>query len=122
VKILTSLGAVMRTSITGIPQFHNLDTVINNTKAFAKVTHADPRCIASCVAVTVTIALVLQEKYDPNDKEQLVKLVDEAYSYAAKELETEDQKKELETCIVILCNYAYRNRYEEPNLGSIEFG
>ncbi len=36
-------GAVMRTSVTSIPHFHDLDKVIANTKAFAKTTHADPR-------------------------------------------------------------------------------
>ena len=27
----------MRTSILGIPQFHDIETVVNNTKAIAKV-------------------------------------------------------------------------------------
>src|SRR5690349_4907881 len=63
----------MRTSIVGIASFHDLQKVIENTIAFAKTTHADPkyetlfeinsffaRCLASFIAVTTTIALVLQ--------------------------------------------------------------
>jgi len=61
-------GAVMRTSILGIPHFDSLDIVSKNTKNIAKVTHADDRCIASSVAVTVAIALILQGKFDLESK------------------------------------------------------
>ena len=50
----------MRTSVLGIPQFYDLDAVAKNTKEICTVTHADPRCSASCIAVTVAIALMLQ--------------------------------------------------------------
>lgn len=50
----------MRTSILGVPFFHDLDKVKENTVAIARVTHADPRSIASSVAVTTAIALMLQ--------------------------------------------------------------
>jgi ADP-ribosylglycohydrolase len=53
-------GAVMRTSILGIPNFSNLDQVIENTTQIAKVTHFDPRCVASCIAGTTAIAMMLQ--------------------------------------------------------------
>ena len=41
----------------------DLPKVVQNTIEICKVTHADPRCIASCVAVTSAIALMLQGKY-----------------------------------------------------------
>jgi ADP-ribosylglycohydrolase len=50
----------MRTSILGCYQYNDIDKVIANTEAIAKVTHYDPRCLASCVAVDVAIALILQ--------------------------------------------------------------
>ncbi|CAH1264864.1 Hypp3077 [Branchiostoma lanceolatum] len=53
-------GAVMRTSILGVHNYKGLQTVINNTRAFCLTTHADPRCVASCVAVTTAIAMMLQ--------------------------------------------------------------
>lgn len=54
----------MRTSVLGIPQFYDLDAVAKNTKEICTVTHADPRCSASCIAVTVAIALMLQGETD----------------------------------------------------------
>ena len=53
----------MRTSILGVHEFGDIDAVIANTVAACKVTHADPRCIASCVAVTTAIASMLQGKH-----------------------------------------------------------
>ena len=71
-----------------------------NTREVCLVTHADPRCLASCTAVTTTvrahtnakfvcvyvceciflsqIALILQGAYDPCKKVELNRLVTEA--------------------------------------------
>ena len=57
-------GAAMRTGILGVHDFYNLDRVAANAAAAAQVTHADPRCIASCVAVSVAIAQLLQGQKD----------------------------------------------------------
>jgi ADP-ribosylglycohydrolase len=59
-KFVAPNGAVMRTSILGIYQYENLEQVKENTLTACKITHADPRCQASCVAVTRAIALMLQ--------------------------------------------------------------
>ena len=68
-------------------QFNDLTMVIDNTKNACKVTHADPRCIASCVAVTVAIALMLQGKYiKKNGKHDVDEIMREAHEYAQKEL------------------------------------
>lgn len=78
----------MRTSILGTMQYHDLPKVIENTKNACKVTHADPRCIASCVAVTVAIALMLQGKYKMKSGEYDVDaIIKEAHATAEQELE-----------------------------------
>ena len=86
-------GGVMRTSILGIHDFGNMKKVIKNTKTACKVTHADPRCIASCVATTTAIAMMLQGKYF--DKESncfdVEAIMTEAYDYACATLETVEQ-------------------------------
>jgi ADP-ribosylglycohydrolase len=41
----------------------DLQRVRYNTIEICKVTHADPRCVASCVAVTSAVSLMLQGKY-----------------------------------------------------------
>ena len=78
-------GGVMRTSVLGTFQFHDLDQVIANTTNACKVTHADPRCIASCIAVTMAIALMLQGKYIKDDGDyDVVKITQAAYEHAVK--------------------------------------
>ena len=44
----------------GVPQFHNLTEVAENAARICRATHADPRCVASSVMLTVLIALILQ--------------------------------------------------------------
>lgn len=53
-------GGVMRTSILGIIQYNDLSKVLRNTIEICKVTHSDPRCVASCVAVTTAITMMLR--------------------------------------------------------------
>ncbi|CAB4030974.1 Hypothetical predicted protein [Paramuricea clavata] len=89
-------GGVMRTSILGTMQYHDLPKVIENTKNACKVTHADPRCVASCVAVTMAIALTLQGKYKMKSGEYDVdEITKEAHATAEQELEKNEHKKEL---------------------------
>jgi len=82
----------MRTSILGIHDFGNIEAVIVNTKAACKVTHADPRCVASCVAVTTAIAMMLQGKHlkEPGSYDAEA-VVNDAYGYACDTLETEPE-------------------------------
>ncbi|KAL3920320.1 MAG: hypothetical protein SGPRY_005294 [Prymnesium sp.] len=63
-------GAVMRTAITGVPFFWSREEVVSNTTSFCKVTHADPRCIASCVMVAVCVSEML--KGEPTGTPQAV--------------------------------------------------
>jgi len=51
-------GAVMRTSPIGSMYRSDNARVVAEAIRFAKVTHADPRCLASCVAVSLAIALL----------------------------------------------------------------
>ena len=53
-------GGVMRTAVTGIPFFYDLDKTASFTVDVCKVTHSDPRCIASSVAIAITVAMILQ--------------------------------------------------------------
>jgi len=53
-------GALMRTAIVGIVSFWDLHIVERNALTLCQATHADPRCVASCVAVSCCLALILQ--------------------------------------------------------------
>ncbi|MBP9090587.1 ADP-ribosylglycohydrolase family protein [bacterium] len=53
---LAANGAVMRTSALGLWQLENDLAVCQNAEAVCKITHFDPRCVASCVAVSLAVA------------------------------------------------------------------
>eukprot|EP00005_Dracoamoeba_jomungandri_P001020 CAMPEP_0174255876 /NCGR_PEP_ID=MMETSP0439-20130205/5162_1 /TAXON_ID=0 /ORGANISM="Stereomyxa ramosa, Strain Chinc5" /LENGTH=519 /DNA_ID=CAMNT_0015338247 /DNA_START=213 /DNA_END=1768 /DNA_ORIENTATION=+ len=110
-KTIAANGAVMRSSIVGCYEWENMDKVVENTVNICKVTHADPRCVASCVALTSAIALSLQgsclvgdsaffqeimdlsEKFiDVNDEEHN-KLRDYLLSYDLQDLDLDEKKK-----------------------------
>lgn len=94
-RYLAANGAVMRTAILGVLEFNDLERVVANTEEICLTTHSDPRCLASCVAVTTAIALMLQGKCNLEKEKELNKLVDEALEHGQKMLEHKDQKKEL---------------------------
>jgi ADP-ribosylglycohydrolase len=60
-------GGVMRTSILGLWDFHDLVRVRENAESVCKITHFDPRCVASCVAVSVLVNR-LADGDQPNDR------------------------------------------------------
>jgi ADP-ribosylglycohydrolase len=57
-------GAVMRTSILGIWQYNDRSAVKGNAEAVCRITHFDPRCVASCIAVTTAINRLIQGEDD----------------------------------------------------------
>jgi ADP-ribosylglycohydrolase len=54
-----SNGAVMRTSVLGIWAYPDEGRVRHHAEQACRLTHADPRCIASCVAVCLAIRRLL---------------------------------------------------------------
>jgi ADP-ribosylglycohydrolase len=60
-------GALMRTSVLGVWQWHDEAAVVQNAVRTCQLTHADPRCVASCVAVCVAIAAMLRDAASPAD-------------------------------------------------------
>lgn len=57
-------GAVMRTSPLGLWEGHDESRVIGNAEKVCKITHFDPRCVASCVAVCVAIRRLVHGETD----------------------------------------------------------
>ena len=83
-------GAVMRTAVTGIPFYYDLEKTAQFTVAICKITHADPRCYTSTVAIAITVALILQGYTD------IEFLKNSAFAYAlnfAPELSHDELKK-----------------------------
>ncbi|XP_046575279.1 uncharacterized protein LOC124283294 [Haliotis rubra] len=64
----TDNGAIIRTAILGVPFFHNLGEVTENAVRICRATHSDSRCVASCVVISVVIAMLLQgRQLEPKD-------------------------------------------------------
>jgi ADP-ribosylglycohydrolase len=59
-------GAVMRTAVIGIWDYLDSARVSRQAETVCRITHADQRCVASCVAVSVAIACILRGQSIPN--------------------------------------------------------
>ena len=46
--------------LSGIPSFHDLEEVEENSVRICLATHPDPRCLASCVFMSLLVASMLQ--------------------------------------------------------------
>ncbi len=58
-------GGVMRTSVLGLWDLEDAERVADHAAAACRVTHYDPRCVASCIVVALAIrALVLDPTCD----------------------------------------------------------
>jgi ADP-ribosylglycohydrolase len=55
-----SNGGVMRTAAAGIPFFWDGQAVAETAASLCRTTHADPRCVASCIVVATCVSRLLQ--------------------------------------------------------------
>ncbi|MEM7297689.1 MAG: ADP-ribosylglycohydrolase family protein [Bacteroidota bacterium] len=60
-------GGIMRTSILGVWKYQDRAIVEENAKNVCQITHYDPRCVASCVAVCIAIRELLNGISDVED-------------------------------------------------------
>lgn len=72
-----SNGAIMRTSIIGTFHFWDVNKVIYNAELCAKVTHADPKAIGSCVIICYIIAKLIQDQNEIIDKKELINIANQ---------------------------------------------
>ncbi|CAM4788078.1 unnamed protein product [Rotaria magnacalcarata] len=68
-------GAVMRCSASAFVHYNDREKVKSTTISMCKTTHFDPRCIASCLAVCLTITHLVEKKVNDNEIEPLIKHV-----------------------------------------------
>jgi len=95
-KNMAANGAIMRTSILGIWEFAQFEKLRQNTENIAKITHFDPRCVGSCVAVTYAISKLLQNDTDIDKiTSQAIELTDE-YDVRIREYLEFSQEKGLD--------------------------
>lgn len=59
-ELIPPNGAVMRTSYVGVLRPWDLDWTAQAAVDVARLTHADPRCVASAVALSVAVAVLMR--------------------------------------------------------------
>lgn len=57
-------GGVMRTAILGVWDYEKPQQVKINAEKVCKITHYDPRCVGSCVIVSLAVSELLKNKKD----------------------------------------------------------
>ena len=58
-------GAVMRCAPIGLLDRQDQDVLVRDSVATSRITHYDPRCCGSCIAVNTAISAILREDDDP---------------------------------------------------------
>ncbi|KAL3851757.1 hypothetical protein ACJMK2_015468 [Sinanodonta woodiana] len=121
-KLAASNSAVARISVIGIHMYSQLGQVIKNALDVCRFTHADPRCEASCIAVAVAIALMLQkdDKFlKKNGQLDIDSVIDECFTFASRLLPTDTQKKELR--FYLYCTSVKSLKLNEPGRASYTY-
>ncbi|MGQ9681917.1 MAG: ADP-ribosylglycohydrolase family protein [Anaerolineae bacterium] len=57
--VAASNGGIMRRTALGIWEYWSTKAVCENAAAVCRITHADPRCVGSCVAVSVVLSALV---------------------------------------------------------------
>ncbi|XP_076448469.1 uncharacterized protein LOC143285132 [Babylonia areolata] len=97
----TDNGAIIRSAVLGIPSFHDLDEVQENSVRICRATHADPCCVASCVFISLLVASLLQgsPQADAADWDRVMEPAKQrALSFLSDPLHREQFIKHLSIC------------------------
>lgn len=114
-------GGVMRTAILGIWEYFDIDKVRENAVNVCKITHADPRCLASCIAVCLAISQLIQGVTDVNllvdeTENQVKSFHPEIADYLQKA--KADSLEELDLDEGLNANESYKLSYTLKTLGA----
>lgn len=89
-------GALPRAVILGVTHFYNLKEVISNSVRICLATHADERCVASSVALSVLIALLLQGRHKYRSKNEIKEIIQIVRNAAVQYLTNSDYVSEFD--------------------------
>ncbi|MEH2054621.1 MAG: ADP-ribosylglycohydrolase family protein [Nostoc sp.] len=78
-------GGVMRTSVLGIWEYSFPEKVRHNAEQVCQITHYDPRCVGSCVAVSLAISALLRQEIDIDSLMQSIAIVVQEYHPSIQE-------------------------------------
>ncbi|MFN6499515.1 MAG: ADP-ribosylglycohydrolase family protein [Nostoc sp. DedQUE01] len=78
-------GGVMRTSVLGIWEYFWPDKVRHHAELVCQITHYDPRCVGSCVAVSLAISGLLRQEIDIDSLIQTIAIAVQKYHPSIQE-------------------------------------
>eukprot|EP00438_Fugacium_kawagutii_P030362 Skav223245 [mRNA] locus=scaffold2231:451455:452681:+ [translate_table: standard] len=70
---IPSNGGVMRTAFAGIPNFWDEDAVASAAEKLCRTTHGEPRCVASCLVVSICVSRLLRGEDTSDIMESVVR-------------------------------------------------
>lgn len=90
-------AALARSIVLGIPSFHDLNEVTENSARICRSTHWDRRCVAAAAFVSSCVALLLQGV--PTDTtDDMHALMSRAAGFAAEKYLNENERQAFEDC------------------------
>ncbi|KAL3852157.1 hypothetical protein ACJMK2_015835 [Sinanodonta woodiana] len=111
-------GALVHIAILGVPYFHSQHEVEENTVRICKTTHADPICIASCVAMTSLVSMMLQGKYDLNSNKSVEDMISKAVGLGKSHI-GDDQDIKAFSSHCAITEFSSLNLTEAGNIGHV---
>ena len=86
----------MRTAVAGIPHFWCEDTVAAAAETLCLTTHAEPRCVASCVAVALCVSRLLRGEDSSDIVESVVQPALEKAQGSLGDMERQELRRHAE--------------------------
>ncbi|GAB1606759.1 uncharacterized protein LOC115210197 [Argonauta hians] len=108
-------SAIVRAAILGVPYFYNLSEVANNSVRICRSSHSHPECVASCIAISVILAVLLQGSHDLTNVGSVRSLLNTSALHATPALTTDKQTSEF-TSVLNVASLKSLNIREEKKM------
>lgn len=95
---LVDNGSLTRAIALGIPVFHNLSEVASNSVRICLATHPEEQCKAASVAISTTLATILQGKHNLYSCADVDRLLDTVFQLSVKQLTSESSIASFKKC------------------------
>lgn len=96
--VLVDNGSLTRAIALGIPVFHNLSEVASNSVRICLATHPEEQCKAASVAISTTLATILQGKHNLYSCVDVERLLDTVFQLSVKQLTSEGNIASFKKC------------------------
>lgn len=101
--VLVDNGSLTRAIALGIPVFHNLSEVASNSVRICLATHPEEQCKAASVAISTTLATILQGKHNLYSCVDVERLLDTVFQLSVKQLTSEGNIASFKKCFEASC-------------------